>query len=108
MYALAWLHVWWAWLMMAAVLISAGYHYMRLTSPLVTAIAVNDAGYQLFVRGVWREVNLESAFITEPMTVISFKDEQGISYFLTLLRDSLSVDDYRRLRVHLRWCGDKP
>lgn len=107
-FALAWLHVWWVWLGSAVVLLSAGYYYARLTSPLVTAIEVTESGYQLLDRGVWRSVKLKSAFITAPLTVVWFKGEQGESYHLTLLVDSLGVDDCRHLRIHLRWRRDKP
>jgi hypothetical protein len=108
MFALAWLYIWWAWLGVAVVLMSAGYYYARLKSPWVTAIEAAESGYRLLDRGVWRSVKLKSAFITAPLTVVWFKGEQGELYHLTLLRDSLGVDDYRRLRIHLRWHHDKP
>ncbi|BBP01516.1 hypothetical protein SFSGTM_22240 [Sulfuriferula nivalis] len=107
-FVMAWFFVWWASLAIVVLMGSAGLYDLRLKAPLITAIAVSETGYRLHDRGVWKSVELVSAFIALPLTVVKFRDDSGLSYFLTLLTDSLDADDYRHLRIHLRWLRDKP
>jgi hypothetical protein len=107
-FAMAWLFVWWAGLAIVVLMISAGLSDLRLKSLLVTVISVTESGYRLFDRGIWKHAELVSAFVTVPLTVLRFKGESGKLHSLTLFTDSLDMEDYRHLRIRLRWQRDKP
>ncbi len=82
---------------------SAIYYFKRLRSDAVTALEADASGYRLLDRGSWVAVQIEQAMVTTTLTVIQFKRESGRRVALALLPDSMDADDYRRLRVWLRW-----
>lgn len=84
-------------------LISAHYYFRQWRSPTVVAIETDETGYRLLRRGSWHEATLQQAFVTEPLTVIQFRLVTGKRIAITLLADSLAPDDYRHLRIWLRW-----
>ncbi len=93
----------WAWLLIVVVLLSAIYYFVQIKSPKITAIDVGADSYRVHYQGVWQSVQLRSAFITAPLTVMHFVSEQGRAYYLTVLSDSLPSADYRHLRIRLRY-----
>ncbi|MHB1677340.1 MAG: protein YgfX [Sulfuriferula sp.] len=82
---------------------SAIYYFYQLHRDAVSAIEADDSGYRLLNRGSWVTAQLEHALVTATLTVIEFKQENGQRVSLVLLPDSVAADDYRRLRVWLRW-----
>lgn len=83
--------------------VSAIYYFRQLRRVTVAAIEADESGYRVFYHGKWLDVQLWQAFITVPLTVIQFKPAIGRRIAIPLLADSLSADDYRHLRVWLRW-----
>lgn len=102
-FALITLNTMWAWLVVMVMLLSAAYYFVRLRSPLITAIEMGVDSYRVHYQGVWVDAQFRSAFVTAPVTVMHFVDEQGRAYYLTVLSDSLSMVDYRHLRIRLRY-----
>lgn len=93
----------WAWLVIVVVLLSAAHYWVRLRSPHITAIDMGTDCCRLRYHGVWTSVQLRSAFVTVPLTVIYFVGEQGQAYYVTVLSDSLPMLNYRYLRIRLRY-----
>lgn len=81
---------------------SAIYYFQQLRSLSVSAIEADETGYRLFHQGQWTDAQLQRAFVTAPLTVIQFKSASG-HIAIPLLADSIPADDYRHLRVWLRW-----
>ena len=92
----------WAWLVIVVVVLSAAHHWVRLRSPHITAIDMCTDSCRVRYHGVWMSVQLRSAFVTVPLTVMYFVGQQGRAYYVTVLSDSLSMLDYRYLRIRLR------
>lgn len=87
-----------------AVLTGSAIHYFRrLRKDGITALEADDSGYRLLDRGAWLDVQMRHALVTATLTVVEFKQTKGRRLSLVLLPDSLAADDYRRLRVWLRW-----
>lgn len=84
-------------------LVSVIYYFRQLHSTPITIIEADDSGYRLLNQGLWLTAQLQHAFITAPLTVMQFKQENGRQASVVLLPDSVAADDYRRLRVWLRW-----
>ena len=82
---------------------SAIYYFNQLRRDSVSILEADDSGYRLLNRGTWVTVQLQHALVTATLTAIEFKQENGRRVALILLPDSIAVDDYRRLRVWLRW-----
>ncbi|MDP2025481.1 protein YgfX [Sulfuriferula sp.] len=57
---------------------------------------------------VWHEAMLVEAFVTPLLTVLRMRLDGGQRVTLTLLPDSLAREDFRRLRVILKWAGRTP
>ncbi len=85
------------------VLIASVIHYFRRLQDGISALEADDSGYRLLDRGTWLVVQMRHAFVTATLTVIEFKQTDGRVLSLVLLPDSLAADDYRRLRIWLRW-----
>ena len=85
------------------VLASATYYLRQLRQPDISAIEVDATEYRLYHHRQWQVATLQHAFVTAPLTVILFRLEQGKHVAVTLLADSANADEYRRLRVWLRW-----
>lgn len=64
-----------------------------------------DGQIQLSLAGSdWRHAEvLPGIFVSPSLTVVRLRTTDGERYSLTLLPDSASPDDLRRLRVSLRW-----
>ena len=57
-------------------------------------------------RGEWREVEvMGDSFVSTGLIVLRYRLPGGRLRALTLLSDSASADDLRRLRVSLRWAS---
>ena len=84
-------------------LASAVYYFQQLVSKSISAIEADDSGYRLLNNDVWFPAQLMEAFITAPLTVIRFRQENGRLATVVLLPDSVAAKEYRRLRVWLRW-----
>ena len=82
---------------------SAIYYFQQLRQLAVAAIEADETGYRLLHQGLWVDAALQQAFVTAPLTVIQFKLASGGRVVIPLLVDSMAVDDYRHLRVWLRW-----
>lgn len=109
-HALALLALWLAaltpsWQIPATVVLtgSAIHYFKRLRKDGITALEADDSGYRLLDRGEWIDVQMRHALVTATLTVVEFKQANGRRLSLVLLPDSISADDYRRLRVWLRW-----
>ncbi|MHB0991436.1 MAG: protein YgfX [Burkholderiales bacterium] len=109
-HGLALLAVWFAaltpiWQIPATVVLtgSAIHYFRRLHKDGITALEADDSCYRLLDRGAWLDVQMRHALVTATLTVIEFKQTNGRRRSLVLLPDSLAADDYRRLRVWLRW-----
>lgn len=54
--------------------------------------------------GSWREGRLgESHFVSAALAIVGLEDAQGRSTRVVLMPDSVPSEDFRRLRVWLRW-----
>ena len=84
-------------------LASAVYYFQQLVSNAISAIEADDSGYRILNNDVWFPAQLIEAFITAPLTVIRFRQENNRLATVVLLSDSVAAGDYRRLRVWLRW-----
>nr|WP_124950090.1 protein YgfX [Sulfuriferula thiophila] len=82
---------------------SAIYYFQQLRQSPISAIEADETGYRLLHQGLWVDADLLQAFVTAPLTVIQFKLTSGVRVAVPLLVDSMGVDDYRHLRVWLRW-----
>ena len=72
-------------------------------------LAVDASGAWRIERdGVWQEAMLVEAFVTPLLTVLRLRRADGRRVALTLLPDSLAREDFRRLRVILKWAGRTP
>ncbi len=93
------------WQILATVVLtgSAIHYFRRLHKDGITALEADDSGYRLLDRGTWLEAQMRHALVTATLTVVEFKQTNGRRRSLVLLPDSLAADDYRRLRVWLRW-----
>ncbi len=87
----------------AALVASAVYYFLQLRRIQVIAIEADETGYRLLYQGLWVDVTLQQAVITAPLTVIQFRLASGARIAIPLLVDSMTADDYRHLRVWLRW-----
>lgn len=58
-------------------------------------------------RGEWREGTLlGSSFVSPYLTVLNFRTEGNLlARHVVILPDSVDADEFRRLRVRLRWGG---
>lgn len=82
---------------------SAIYYFQQLRQSPISAIEADETGYRLLHQGIWVDADLLQAFVTAPLIVIQFKLTSGVRVAVPLLVDSMGVDDYRHLRVWLRW-----
>lgn len=82
---------------------SAIYYFQQLRQSPISAIEADETGYRLLHQGIWVDADLLQAFVTAPLTVIQFKLTSGGRVTVPLLVDSMAANDYRHLRVWLRW-----
>ena len=87
----------------AVLIASVAYYFLQLSHTPVSAIEADETGYRLLHQGLWTDAVLHQAVITAPLTVIQFKLASGTRIAVPLLADSMAADDYRHLRVWLKW-----
>jgi len=79
-----------------------------LRSPrAIVALEISEGGALLFQtrRGDWEKGTLlDSSFVAPYLTVLNLKSEGGrFARHVVILPDSVAADEFRRLRVWLRW-----
>ncbi len=102
-----WLAVPQYWLRLAggAVLLASLVFYARRQSRHA-GLEVDAGGvWRVGVKAAWQEAALREAFVTPLLTVLRLQLNRGGQVTLTLLPDSLTRDDFRRLRIILKWAG---
>ncbi len=111
MHGVAGLAVWWAlpvgWMRVAgitALTASLAYRVAQPSRRRFTGLELDHDGmFRLRRDDAWLPAHLLDAFVTPALTVLRLRLEDGKSVALTLLPDSLAGDDFRRLRVILKW-----
>lgn len=111
MLALAPLPHWLAALLMPVILVSAWLTlwrdgFRKLRHSLVALRLDADCKCEFQTRaGAWREaVLLGSSFVAPHLTVLNFKPAGGhLAKHLVILPDAVDAEDFRRLRVWLKW-----
>ena len=85
----------------------AGWLAYRQLSPCLAAIRLERdgrIGIAVFGQDQFRPVGVLPGATVHPwLTVLRLQEEQGKRYVLLLCGDMLTADDFRRLRVFLRW-----
>jgi len=78
---------------------------LRTPKQAVSLELREDGGASWKIRdGRWNEGRLgESHFVSVALAVVDLKDPQGRSNRVLLMHDSVAPEDFRRLRVWLRW-----
>jgi len=108
--------VWWAfpegWMRVSGSLVllaSLAYNLMQHSRRRFTGLELDaDGTFRLRRDDAWQTARLLDAFVTPTLTVLRLRLENGKTVALTLLPDSLSGNDFRRLRVSLKWGGRTP
>lgn len=103
--------VWWAfpqgWIRISGslvLLISLAYNLVQHSRRSFTGLELDaDNSFRLYRAEVWQTAQLLDAFVTPLLTVIRLRLENGGTGVVTLLPDSLAEDDFRRLRIRLKW-----
>jgi len=111
MHGVAGLAVWWAlpagWMRAAgtaALAASLVYSLVQQSRRRFTGLELDhDGRFRLRRDDAWLPAHLLDAFVTPALTVLRLRLENGKPVALTLLPDSLASDDFRRLRVSLKW-----
>ena len=82
-----------------------GWGLWKMRRPLPGLRLKADGRIQLSVAGAdWHGAELlPGGFVSPGFSVVRLRDADGAIHRLTLLADSASPDDLRRLRVSLRW-----
>lgn len=94
---------------LAALAASLAYSMMRQARGRYTGLELDqDGAFRLRRNDAWLPAHLLDAFVTPALTVLRLRLENGKSVALTLLPDNLDKDDFRRLRVNLKWGGRTP
>lgn len=105
----AWLALPLLWMRLAAAVVfaaSLAYALLQPGRPPIAGLEIAQNGaFELQCGGAWEPVQLIDAFVTPQLAVLRFKLASGKPAALTLLPDSLGADDFRRLRVILRWAN---
>lgn len=116
MHGVAGLAGWWAlpagWMRVAgiaALAASLAYSVVQQSRRRFTGLELDqDGAFRLRRDDAWQTARLQDAFVTPALTVLRLRLENGSTAALTLLPDSLSGNDFRRLRVSLKWGGRTP
>ncbi|MHB1246088.1 MAG: protein YgfX [Sulfuriferula sp.] len=111
MHSVAGWAVWWAfpqdWIRISGsvvLLASLAYNVAQLGRRRFTGLELDaDNSFRLCRAEVWQTAQLLDAFVTPLLTVIRLRLENGGTGVVTLLPDSLAEDDFRRLRMRLKW-----
>jgi len=116
MHGVAGLAVWWAlptgWMRAVGITVlaaSLAYSLVQQSRRRFTGLELDhDGTFRLRRDDAWQTARLLDAFVTPALTVLRLRLENGKTVALTLLPDSLASDDFRRLRVILKWGGRTP
>lgn len=116
MHGVAGLAVWWAlpagWMRVGgitALAASLAYSVVQQSRRRFTGLELDpDGAFRLRRDDAWQTARLQDAFVTPALTVLRLRLENGSTAALTLLPDSLAGDDFRRLRIILKWAGRTP
>ena len=85
-------------------LVSLAYNLAQLSQRRFTGLELDaDNCFRLCRAEAWQTAQLLDAFVTPLLTVIRLRLENGGTGVVTLLPDSLAEDDFRRLRIRLKW-----
>ncbi|BBP05349.1 hypothetical protein TPL01_15240 [Sulfuriferula plumbiphila] len=114
MHGMAGLAVWWAlpagWMRVAGITVlaaSLACSVVQQSRRHFTGLELDhDGTFRLRRDDAWQTARLLDAFVTPALTVLRLRLENGDTVALTLLPDSLAGDDFRRLRVSLKWGAD--
>ena len=91
-----------------ALLASLAYNLVQHSHQRLTGLELDaDGAFRLRRAGAWQAARLLDAFVTPMLTVLRLRLENGRTAVMTLLPDSLGEDDFRRLRVSLKWGMDR-
>ena len=94
-------------LLIALLIAIASYHSWRKLKPTLSAIRLERAGQVLVSEAGstdFLEVELTPGATVHPwLTVVRLQIVSGKGHVLIVLADSLRTEDFRRLRVFLRW-----
>lgn len=92
--------LWRAWL-------AGGLHAWRNLPNSIVGVRCTGAGLECLSRsGIWSIGNIAAgSFVSRFLTVVGWRESGGGSktQFLVILPDALRSEDFRQLRVHLRW-----
>lgn len=99
---------WWIKLaLLAVILASAGHQLLRLTGQSrIRRLILKDEGYLEFLRedGTSGEARVHPQTTVTPLLVVLLLRQAGRIEALALLPDALDAEDFRLLRLWLRWC----
>ena len=86
------------------VLFGLGRTLLKMRKPLPGLRLKADGRIQISVGTEWHAAGiLPGSFVAPGFSAVRLRDANGEIHRLTLLADSASPDDFRRLRVLLRW-----
>ncbi len=108
--AAAWLLFipWWTkFALLAAILASGGYQLLRLNGrSRIRRVILKEGGRLEFSRvdGSSGEARIHPQTTVTPLLVVMLLRRQGRIEALVLLPDALGAEDFRLLRLWLRWC----
>jgi toxin CptA len=91
----------------AIILINAAWSFRRLLNPDIVALKVNvkDGFFVLDRGGDWRPASVQgSSFVAPYLTLLHLKlhAERRLRY-LVIMPDAVATEDFRKLRVWLKW-----
>ncbi len=98
---------WFKLVLLVAIFTSAGHHLFRLTGRRrIRCLILKDDGHLEFSRvdGTGGEARISPQTTVTPLLVILLLCHSKRIEALVLLPDALSAEDFRLLRLWLRWC----
>ena len=82
-------------------------HAFLLTANAIVAGVITDASLASFTRHDGREVDaeiLDTTYVTPSLTLLNLREQGAVRpRHVILVRDNVEVEDFRELRVVLRW-----
>lgn len=91
---------------LAVLAANLAYSMVRQARGRFTGLELDQDGeFRLRRNDAWLPAHLLDAFVTPALTVLRFRLQNDSTTALTLLPDSVASDDFRRLRIILKWGG---